>query len=89
MSQRDVETLLGRLLTDHEFRARFYRDPASVCIAEGFEVSVRELEAVAAIQEAQLAAFSTQLDERIVRASIEADAEAPAFTPERRRSAGH
>ena len=83
MSQRAVEGLLGRIITDQSFRRRFYTDPTAACMAEAMEVTSRELEAVLTLDEKQVAGFAQQLDSRIVRASIsgevpstKADAEA-------------
>jgi hypothetical protein len=46
MSQRAVEQVLGKLLTDEEFRRRFFEDPHCACVLSGFELSPVELEAV-------------------------------------------
>ena len=70
MSQRDVEGLLGRMVTDQSFRWRFYKDPVGACVAEAMEVTSRELEAVLTLHETQIAAFAQQLDPRIVRAAL-------------------
>ena len=70
MSQRGVEGLLGRLITDKDFRERFYEEPAAVCVEEAMEVTARELEAVFALKEPQIEDFSKQLDAHIVRAVV-------------------
>ncbi len=84
MSQKAVESLLGRLLTDQAFRRRFYAEPAATCRAESLDVTGRELEAVLAVEEAHLIGFAGQLDPRIVRAGFDRDegsnAEAKAAT---------
>jgi len=69
MSQKGVEGLLGRMVTDADFRRRFCREPAAVCLAEAMEVTTRELEAVLALDEVRVAEFTKRLDARIVRAS--------------------
>ena len=89
MSQRGVEALLGRLLTDHDFRERFYRDPAAVCVEESLDVSVRELEALVALNQAHLATLSSHLDARIVRAGVELEAGESHENRARRRAVGH
>jgi len=71
MSQRGVETFLGRLLTDSDFRERFYQEPGGDSLAEGIDLTTRELEAVLSLQESRVAAFSKLLDVRIVRAAME------------------
>ena len=49
MSQRHIEKLVGRLLTDEELRSNFIRRPAETLdalIAEGWEISPLEREAL-------------------------------------------
>ena len=52
MSQRNVELLIGRLLTDEEMRRRFMREaaaaPSKISAAQGWELSLGEIEALAA-----------------------------------------
>jgi hypothetical protein len=43
MSQRDVESTLGRLLTDPAFRVRFFTQPAPTVAHEGLDLSWTEL----------------------------------------------
>lgn len=73
MSQRDVERVLGRLLTDERFRRAFQHDPAGACRAAGFELSGLELEALAAIPSRALPRFVAQIDERIRRLELPVD----------------
>jgi hypothetical protein len=73
MAQKAVETLLGRLLTDEDFRRRFFEEPLAVCRQEAFDVTSRELEAILATDEVQFAQFVKQLDPRIVRATLRRD----------------
>lgn len=70
MSQKGVEGLLGRMVTDKDFRQRFYQEPAATCVAEAMEVTTRELEAVQRLDETHVAEFAKHLDTRIVRASV-------------------
>jgi len=74
MAQKAVETLLGRLLTDEDFRRRFFEEPAAVCRQEALDVTSRELEAILAVDEVRFAQFAKQLDARIVRATLRRDA---------------
>jgi hypothetical protein len=67
MSQRAVEQILGKLLTDEEFRRRFFEDPHCACFSSGFELSPVELEAVMRTPRTPLAALSRRLDDRILR----------------------
>jgi hypothetical protein len=49
MTQRNVEWLLGRLLTDEELRSTFIRDPASTLEEfqrQGWELTATEVEAL-------------------------------------------
>jgi hypothetical protein len=73
MSQRAVENLLGRLLTDAEFRRRFFQEPAARCGQEILDVSGREIEAVLAVAQVEFEQFAKQLDPRIVRAAVRKD----------------
>jgi hypothetical protein len=70
MSQKAVENLLGRLLTDSEFRRRFFEEPAASCRQEILDVTSREIEAVLVVDEVEFEQFAKQLDLRIVRAAV-------------------
>ena len=78
MSQRAVERLLGRLITDAEFRRCFYEDAAAACAAAGHALTPRELEALQATDETAVRGFAAQLDPRIVRAALSRATSAPA-----------
>ena len=71
MSQRGVEGLLGRLITDKSFRQRFFQEPGAVIVAESLEVTTRELDAVCRLDEERVISFAKGLDNRIVRAALE------------------
>jgi len=70
MSQRAVEGILGRLITDSEFRRGFYADPAATCLRESLDLTARELEALLALDPVRVQAFAKALDTRIVRATV-------------------
>ena len=70
MSQRSVEGLLGRLVTDRQFRQLFYEDPAGTCLRQSIDLTARELEAVLALEESRIDAFGKQIDTRIIRAAV-------------------
>jgi hypothetical protein len=70
VSQRAVESLLGRLITDPQFRRRFYEDPAAVCVGEQLLVTPRELEAVLNLEERRVADFARHVDVKLVRAVV-------------------
>lgn len=71
MTQRTVETLLGRLVTDPLLRRRFARDPRAVLAGlrdQGFELNAVELEALASTDPEALRTFADALDRRIRKA---------------------
>lgn len=70
MSQRVVEGLLGRLVTDREFRRMFFENPAGTCLRESLDLTGPELEALLALDQGYLVKFAKELDARIVRASL-------------------
>jgi hypothetical protein len=70
MSQRDVENLLGRLLTDGTFRRRFLSNPEQIVSEEPLHLIPRELEAVLAMDAHEIEQFSRCLDPRIVQADV-------------------
>jgi len=70
MSQKAVESLLGRLLTDQVLRRRFYEEPAVTCGQEALDVTSREIEAVLVVGESLFEEFAHHLDPRIVRAAV-------------------
>lgn len=74
MSQRAVEGLLGRLITDKAFRHKFYEEPVASCAQESLEVTQRELEALLRLDELHLEQFAKRLDPKIVRATVEVNA---------------
>jgi len=72
MSQRAVEQVLGKLLTDEEFRRRFFEEPHCACFLSGLELSPVELEAVMRTPRTILASLSRRLDDRILRLCLPA-----------------
>ena len=67
MSQCAVEQVLGKLLTNEEFRHQFFEDPHRACFLFGLKLTPVELEAVMRIPRTPLAALSGSLDDRIRR----------------------
>ena len=60
MSQRNVENVIGRLVTDEGFRRRFTAAPRAALqelVARGVELNECELQALAAIDAGQLESF--------------------------------
>ena len=73
MSQVAVERLLGKLVTDESFRVRFFRDPAGARVSAGIALSRCELDALARLPVAALAACSACLDARSCRLPLDED----------------
>jgi hypothetical protein len=80
MTQRAVERTIGKLVTDADFRARFFCDPATASWEAGLTLSPVELDALVALPYAALSRFSKSLDPRIRRLC-------PDTTDERRQPA--
>jgi len=70
MSQRVVERVVGKLVTDEGFRDAFIRNPKTASLQAGLELSAEELDALSRISRAALAALSARLDDRICRLHI-------------------
>lgn len=63
MSQQAVEQIIGRAVTDAEFRKRLIDNAAEAC--EGYELTADELAALEALDAQSLAQFAGTLDSRI------------------------
>jgi len=91
MSQRAVESVLGRLLTDFEFRARFFTDAHGACRSGEFILTERERSALLRLDLPALHDLAVRLDPTIVRAASVAAAKEPddqtSFAFERRARA--
>ena len=73
MTQRNVETTLGRLLTDDELRGRFLEDPSGTLealVASGIELTGVEIAALAATEPGLLRAGAVALDPRILKVTL-------------------
>ena len=73
MSQRHVERLLGRLLTDEELRSAYIRDPADTLEAltgEGWEISPVERAALLAEDPAVWRELARRVPPRLQRCSL-------------------
>jgi hypothetical protein len=73
MSQRTIERVIGRLLTDEELRLKFIRAPRRT-VAElgeqGWELSGLEVEALLAIELGLWSQVSARIDPRLQRCSL-------------------
>ncbi len=70
MSQRDVECLLGRLVTDSRVRLSFFEAPEDTVAREPYNVSAQEVAALLKLGEANLAALAATIDGSIMRATM-------------------
>ena len=75
MTQRHVESFLGRIATDPALRRRFASDRHAAVAAfqhEGHELSTVELAALEELSPEAIEAFASALDARIQRADVAA-----------------
>lgn len=63
MSQEAVERILGRAMTDAEFRQRLIDNAQAAC--EGYDLTEEELAALEALDAESMKAFAGTLDARI------------------------
>jgi hypothetical protein len=74
MSQRSVERVLGRLVTDEGFRRRFAADRAGV-LAEldgrGLDLNPCERAALAGLDLAALGRYAEKIDPRLLKTDLE------------------
>jgi len=73
MSQRNVERVIGRLVTDEAFRRRFatYPDAALAAVgAEGLELNDCERRALAAIDAEAIDRFASAIDARLHKTDL-------------------
>jgi hypothetical protein len=71
--QRSVEVLVGRLITDEEFRRAFQRDPRATLNAAtewGLELTSGEVQALMAADHAMWDRFAEEIDSRLQKASL-------------------
>lgn len=80
MSQANVERIVGRLVTDEEFRREFRDDPERVvrALAErGLELTRAEVGALVTLDPLTFDRFADALDPRLQKASLRASQAAP------------
>ncbi len=73
MSQRNVERVIGRLVTDEAFRRQFASDPAAAlreATSGGAELNDCELRALATIDPRAVDRFAEALDPRIHKSDL-------------------
>lgn len=67
MSQDAVERLLGRLVTDEQFRRRAMVSLESACIQEGYRLTAEEQQLVSGLDLRHLADIAARLDPGLCR----------------------
>jgi hypothetical protein len=75
MSQRTIERVIGRLLTDEELRHEFTRSPTRTLAAlkeQGWELSRLEVDALLAIEIGLWSEVAARIDPRLQRCSLKA-----------------
>ena len=71
MSQRCVESVLGRLITDAAFREQFFLQPETACRDQSLaDLTATELSALLNVNPREFEVAAAGLDPRIVRAAI-------------------
>ena len=73
MSQRTIETIIGRLITDEEFRSEFLADAEKTLLAlcdRGLALSRTEIAALLNTDPALWARTADDLDPRLQKASL-------------------
>ncbi len=73
MSHRNLEIVIGKLVTDEALRWEFKRRPASVLLRladHGFGLTNSEADAILGLDVAALERFVATLDERLQKASL-------------------
>ena len=71
MSQRDVERVLGRLITDQGFRNEFFLTPDRATLRIGAVLTGDEIQALLCVPRASLVDLCSRLDDRICRLYVD------------------
>jgi len=73
LAQRIIEMLIGRLITDEQFRSEFIRDPENTLLGlrdRGLELSRTEVAALVNTDRAVWARTADAIDPRLQKASL-------------------
>ncbi|MBN1483984.1 MAG: Franean1_4349 family RiPP [Chloroflexia bacterium] len=65
MSREAVEQIIGRAVTDAEFRQKLIGDAAVAC--QGYDLTAGELKALEEISAESMEAFASSLPERLIK----------------------
>ena len=71
MSQRGVERILGKLVTDEDFAEVFFASPAKAIVRIGVELTAEESDALCRISRVALHEFSSKIDDRICKLHLD------------------
>lgn len=74
MSQRNVERIIGRLVTDEGFRRRFATGAETLLLGLsecGIELTACEIQALVAIDAGRLAQFADSIDPRLQKTDLQ------------------
>ena len=76
MSQKTVQLIIGRLITDEEYRVRFLDDPRAFLLAlrdQGVELTRREIDALVRTDAALWPEAADRIDPDLQRSSLQSD----------------
>ena len=68
MSQEAVEQILGRMLTDEQFRTMAVDSLEAVCQQRGYSLTTKELSLLSMLNKQPFTKLATQLDSGLCRA---------------------
>jgi hypothetical protein len=78
LSQRHVEQVIGKLVTDEDFRREFTRDPVALLrglLTNGAELNEVEVRALAGLDPRRVERFAESLDPRLLKCCLHASRE--------------
>jgi hypothetical protein len=81
MSQRAIEVIVGRLVTDEEFRQAFVREPRGtleMLVAQGVSLTATEIRALIATRATLWAEIGEQIAPDLQKACLRIDSAPPA-----------
>jgi hypothetical protein len=86
LAQRIIETLIGRLITDEQFRSEFLLDPLNTLLAltdRGLELSRTEIAALVNTDPTLWSRAADAIDPRLQKASLKGQSRAlPSISPQ-------
>lgn len=67
MSQKVVEIIIGKAVTDAEFRKQLFEDPDNAL--KGYDLTSEEIAALKAVEKEAIEKFAGELDKRISKSA--------------------